>query len=77
MDSLLIDVIHQAPGLAVAAFIVVKFLNYIKVRNGALEKTLEAHRRTMEETNKIIQENSRVQGEVLQAISFCKEKSHV
>jgi hypothetical protein len=61
MDALLKDVLFQAPGLAVAAFIVVKFLNYIKARNGSLEAIFQEH-------NEALRENSKVMGAVLQAL---------
>jgi len=56
------DIAFQAPGLVIAAFIVVKFLNYIKARNGALEKVLT-------ELNRVLRENSKVLGEATQALS--------
>ena len=74
METLMKEVIFQAPGLAVAAFIVVKFLNYIKARNGSLENIFRDHTRTTGELNKVLQENSKVMGEVVQVITKCKKE---
>lgn len=68
----MVDILLQAPGLAVAAFIVVKFLNYIKARNCSLENILKENNKTTSELNRVLRDNSKIMGEVIQTVNHCE-----